>query len=662
MQIQSLIRQRLADALGTFSEDATDLAQMVRPTQDPKFGDFQANCAMSLGKRLGRPPREVAAEIVENLPVEDFCEPAEIAGPGFINLRLQDAWISKAASHMLADDRFGVEKAAAPQRFLLDYSSPNVAKPMHVGHIRSTVIGDSLARILRFLGHDTISDNHLGDWGTQFGMVIYGYRNFLDADAFNREPVSELLRIYQIVNALIDYHKAAGAIAEAGQRVLASEAELQTARKAAESATPQEVKKANKSVAAAERRGKTAIEEVRALEKRIRAVEENPELRRYSEQHPNIAVAVLEETAKLHAGDPDNLQLWKQLLPYCMDEINRVYARLEIAFDYTLGESFYHPMLPGIVERLRESGLAADSEGAVCVFLEGFDAPMIVQKQDGAFLYATTDLATLEYRRETFHPDEILYVVDFRQGDHFKKLFAAATQLGIADAKLVHVSFGTVLDQSGRPLKTRSGTLAGLLGLLDDAVARAYQVVCSSEQAEHLNPPLSDQEKREIAECVGIGAIKYADLAHHRTSDYKFSLEKMVSLDGNTAAYVQYAYARVQGILRGAETSEAAIRERVPQTGSGAISFAQPAERTLLLSLLQFEDVLQQVRDEYAPNLLVDFLYEIAKKLAVMYEQCPVLKAEDAATRESRLAIVTLAARTLRQGLALLGIGVVPRM
>ncbi len=635
---------------------------MVRPTQDPKFGDFQANCAMPLGKQLGKPPREVAAEIVAKLDVEDLCEPPSIAGPGFINLRLREDWIAAIASQTLSDDRCGVQPTADRKRFLLDYSSPNVAKPMHVGHIRSTVIGDSLTRILRFLGHETITDNHLGDWGTQFGMVIYGYRNFLNADAFQREPVPELLRIYQIVNALIDYRKALGSVGEAKRRAEAMEADIKEARAAAEAAAPAEAKKAHKAVAALERRSRAAAEEVEALQTKIRAVEDDPELRTLAEQHPQIAVAVLEETAKLHAGDEENLRLWKQLLPYCMDEINRVYERLDIRFDHTLGESFYHAMLPGVVEQLRARGLAAESEGAVCVFLEGFDAPMIVQKQDGAYLYATTDLATLEYRRETFRPDEILYVVDFRQGDHFKKLFAAAAQLGIADAKLVHVSFGTVLDQAGRPLKTRSGTLAGLVGLLDDAVARAYEVVCSSEQAERLNPPLSEQEKREIADCVGIGAIKYADLAHHRTSDYKFSLEKMVSLDGNTAAYVQYAYARVQGILRGAETSEAEICARAEKKKDRVMVAGQPAERSLLLSLLQFEEVLQQVREEYAPNLLVDFLYDIAKKLAVMYEQCPVLKAEDAETRASRLAIVTLAARILRQGLQLLGIGVVPRM
>lgn len=657
MQIERIIRQRLADALARISPGATEFAQLVRPTQDPGLGDFQINSAMPLGKQIGKPPREVAADIVEHLAADDFLEPAEIAGPGFINLRLRDDWIATAAARMLADDRFDIPEVDRPQRILLDYSSPNVAKPMHVGHIRSTVIGDALARILRFLGHHTITDNHLGDWGTQFGMVIYGYRNFLDSAAFQQEPVLELLRVYRIVNSLIEYHKAMEGIAEAEQKVAAAQLEVDAADQAVASAKPEDVKKARAALAAAQRRAKAVADSYAALRKRIAAVQEDDQLLREATAHREIASGVLEETAKLHAGDAENLRLWKELLPYCMDEINRVYERLNIQFDHTLGESFYHSMLPTVVARLREAGLAVESEGAICVFLEGFDAPMIVQKQDGAYLYATTDLATLDYRRRTFAPDEILYVVDFRQGDHFKKLFAAATQLGITDAKLVHVSFGTVLDESGRPLKTRSGTLAGLVSLLDDAVERAYGVVCSSEQAERLDPPLTEQEKREIAECVGIGAIKYADLAHHRTSDYKFSLEKMVSLDGNTAAYVQYAYARVQGILRGAGISEEAARR-----SAAAIRCGEPAERMLLLSLLQFEKVLHQIRDEYAPNVLVDFLYDIAKGLAGMYEQCPVLKAEDPAIRESRLAIVTLAARTLRQGLALLGIGVVPRM
>jgi arginyl-tRNA synthetase len=670
-----VLRQRLADALRTLSNAANsepqdgdkpavdpwgsldEWASMVRATVDIAHGDFQINCAMPMAKCFGGNPREIATNIIQALRVDDLCLAPEVAGPGFINLRLKENWIAASASEMLKDDRLGVAVTDNPRSIVIDFSSPNIAKPMHVGHIRSTVIGDAINKVIRFLGHHVQTDNHLGDWGTQFGMVIYGYRNFLDQAAFDTEPVPELLRIYRIVNGLIDHFKAIDSLPSIQQQCEAAMKELELANQHVATAATQDMKKAQKSQAAAARRLESAKATLESLERKIESSKFNTVLMELAQQHPNIATAVLDETAKLHAGDPDNLAIWHQLLPHCMDEVNRVYTRLNIKFDHILGESFYNPMLPGVVETLRSKGLASESEGAVCVFLDEFDAPMIVQKQDGAYLYSTTDLATLQYRKDKFAADEILYVVDFRQGDHFKKLFVVGAKLGLESIKLVHVSFGTVLDESGKPLKTRAGVLAGLVGLLDDAVARAYQVVCSSERSERLDPPLSEDEKKEIAEIVGIGAIKYADLAHHRTSDYKFSLEKMVSLDGNTSAYVQYAYARIQGILRSAGLSEKEIREK-----ADTIICGEPAERSLLTSLLRFEDVLVHVREEYAPNLLVDYLYEIAKGLAVMYEHCMVLKAEDPNIRDSRLAIVTLAGRTLRKGLELLGIGVIPRM
>lgn len=664
MQIQQVLRQRLASALQVLSSQHpqhesgfVDLADMVRATQDPTHGDFQINSAMSLAKRIGSNPREVAAQIIANLTVDDLCTEPQIAGPGFINLRLRDQWVANATQQMLVDDRLSVQLNAHPKTIVVDYSSPNVAKPLHVGHIRSTVIGDALAKVIRFLGHNVVTDNHLGDWGTQFGMVIYGYRNFLNAQAFETQPVAELLRIYRIVNGLVEYHKAVESLPSVRDVVDTCRRELQLATEATANADAKDAKKAKKQQSAAEKRLQSAEQSLASLEAKLADRQSDTEFMALVQQHATIASDVLDETAKLHEGDADNLALWQKLLPYCMDEVNRIYDRLNIRFDHILGESFYHPMLPGVVDTLRQAGLAQDSEGAVCVFLKEFDAPMIVQKQDGAFLYATTDLATLQYRQQHFKADEILYVVDFRQSDHFKKLFAVASLLGMDSMKMVHVNFGAVLDEAGRPLKTRSGTVAGLVTLLDDAVQRAFEVVCSVERAERLDPPLSEAEKQDISETVGIGAIKYADLAHHRTSDYKFSLDKMVALDGNTSAYVQYAYARIQGILRSAGLSEQQIMDR-----RNPIICGEKAERSLLISLLRFEEVLEMVRQEYAPNLLVDYLYEIARGLAVMYEQCMVLKAEDERLRDSRLAIVTLAARTLRKGLELLGIGVVPRM
>ncbi len=657
MQIKNLISQRLADAIAAVSPDHVELAAMVRPTQDKSLGDFQINTAMSLAKQLKCAPRQIAEQLVDVLSIADIAVSTEIAGPGFINLRLRDPWICEQASEMLASETLGITPTTSPARIVIDYSSPNVAKPMHVGHIRSCFIGDALARVMRYLGHHVTTDNHLGDWGTQFGMVIYGYRNFLKPDVFAETPVPELLRVYRIVNTLIEFRQAEESLPAAQTLLDNTQAEAKAAAQQLETAASNQVKKLKKAAAAADKRVQATANRLRGLHHKIETVQQDQALNQLAEQHPEIANAVLLETAKLHEGDPGNVDLWKQLLPYCMDEINRVYDRLKIEFDYVLGESFYHPMLPGVVQQLRDAGLAKDSEGAVCLFLPEFDSPMIVQKKDGAFLYATTDLATIAYRQETFHPDEILYVVDFRQSEHFQKLFAAAKLMGFTDLQLVHVSFGTVLDQTGKPLKTRSGTLAGLTSLLDDAVDRAFKVVCDPERTQKIEPPLGDEEKKQIAECVGVGAIKYADLAHHRTSDYKFSLDKMVSLDGNTSAYVQYSYARIQGILRSAGLSEEDIIDR-----RHTLVCPVAAERELLVSLLRLEEVLSQVREEYAPNLLVDYLYEIAKGFASMYEQCPVLKAEDDALRNSRLAIIALAGRVLRQGLALLGIGVVSRM
>lgn len=684
MQILDQLRQRFAAALAQLSppspssdeaplasqpppsdsfaaldaEKIASFASMVRPTTDSRHGDYQANCAMPLAKLLGMNPRAVAQAIVDHLKWDDLCTAPEIAGPGFINLRMLDSVLGESTKLLLQDPKLGIEAPPKPQTVIIDYSSPNVAKPMHVGHIRSTVIGDSIAKVLRFLGHRVITDNHLGDWGTQFGMVIYGFKHFGDEDAFKLAPVTELSRLYRHVNRLIEYHNAIGSREQTQRSLEEASSHLSTAQKAATALQDaKEKKQAEKALAAAQRKRDAAMESLEKLDATIASIQSDANLLAQAQAHPHIATAVLDETVKLHAGDPENLALWQRFLPFCKDEINRVYERLNVSFDHTLGESFYHPMLAGVVEKLRAEGLASDSEGAVCVFLPEFDAPMIVQKRDGAFLYATTDLATLVYRREEFSPDEILYVVDTRQSEHFEKLFAVARTMGFGSIHLQHVNFGTVLGDDGKPFKTRSGSSIGLEALLDDAVARAFSVVCDPERAAKMDPPLSESEMKEIADVVGHGAIKYADLAHHRTSDYKFDLEKMVSLDGNTSAYVQYAYARVQGILSKGKTDEEAIVAEVSQ-----VNLDHPAERALALQLLRFGESLELVRGDYAPNFLVDYLYETAKAYAVFNDGCPVLKAGDDATMKSRLALVAATGKVLRQGLDLLGIGVVPRM
>jgi arginyl-tRNA synthetase len=640
------------------AEDLQGYAAMLRPTADPRFGDYQANAAMSFAKAIGKSPREVATEIVRFLDVDDICETVEIAGPGFINLRLKSEFIAESVALALRDDRLGVPPATEPKTVLIDYSSPNVAKPMHVGHIRSTVIGDALARTFRFLGHRVITDNHLGDWGTQFGMVIYGFKHFGDESALQVSPVDELSRLYRLVNRLIEYHAAVATLDSSRLALIEAERVEQLAQSAVDSSSqPKDKKTLQKAHAASSRKLAAAGEQVAKLESIIESASQDSAIMSEASKHPDIATAVLIETAKLHEGDEENLALWHRFLPYCRDEIDRIYRRLDVCFDHTLGESYYHEMLGGVIDRLRSAGLASDSEGAVCVFLPEFDAPMIVQKKDGAYLYATTDLATLFYRRDEFSPDEILYVVDTRQSEHFEKLFAVAGKLGFENIRLVHVNFGTVLGADGKPFKTRSGSSVGLESMLDEAVARAMTVVCDPERSSRLEPPLDDAEKMHIATSVGIGAIKYADLSHHRTSDYKFDLEKMVSLDGNTSAYVQYAYARVRGILQKGNIDPDQIRQ-----AGFTPEITETAERSLALTLLRFGESLEQVRSDYAPNFLVDYLYDAAKAYAVFNESCPVLKADDEKTTRSRLVLVALTARVLREGLGLLGIGVVPRM
>jgi arginyl-tRNA synthetase len=578
MSILTEIQKRFRVALSSLVADPEPLLDMVRASQEPKFGDYQANFAMSLGKQLRRPPREIAAQVIGKLDVADICKKPEIAGPGFINLRVRDDVLTSKLSSAVGDARLGVEPVEKSRKFVIDFSAPNVAKPMHVGHIRSTVIGDSLCRVLRFLGHTVISDNHIGDWGTQFGMIIYGFRNFCDQEAYRRKPVEELARLYRHV-------------------------------------------------------------------------------RKLTEDQPELYEAVLAETAKLHAGDAENLKLWNEFLPHCNDEINRMYRRLGVTFDYTLGESFYEDKMPGLVEDLERRGLARESDGAMCIFIDGIDTPMIIRKKDGAFLYGTTDLATICYRMETWRPDAMLYVVDHRQSLHFKQLFAAARMLGYKNVELQHISFGTVLGDDGRPFKTRSGDTVGLEGLLDEAVRRALEIVSANDDAKPDGRELTDEQRKTVAERVGIAALKYADLSQNRTSDYVFSYDKMLAMSGNTATYMQYAYARVRSIFSRGNVDADALRR-----AGAAISLATPAERSLGLALARFAEALGATAADYRPNQLTAYLFELANCYSTFFEQCPVLKADTEALRNSRLLLCDLTARTIQKGLDLLGIEVVEKM
>ena len=657
MNILAELRQRFLEALDPLVDDPDRLLQMILPAQDPRFGDYQANCAMPLGKERGSSPREVAGEIIEGLQMEDLCEPVEIAGPGFINLRLRDDWLTDQVNQLIHDPRLGVEGTEQPTTVVIDYSSPNVAKPMHVGHIRSTVIGDTLARTLRFLGHQVIADNHLGDWGTQFGMIIYGYKHFVDAGQYEQDAVSELSRLYRLVNDLIEYHQAVADLPGREEEIREKEQRLlQHQQRAAEAAGDEQKKQASQL-----RRLQAQLDDARGTlaqqQKIIAAVSGDQALAATAADHEGIREAVLQETARLHEGDEENQQLWEQFLPSCRAEIEKIYKRLDIQFDVEYGESFYHSQLGQVVEDLLENSMAEVSEDAVCVFSDKYDTPMIIRKKDGAFLYATTDLATIQYRVATWQPDALLYVVDHRQGEHFEKLFDAARRWNCPDLDMRHISFGTVLGDDGRPFKTRSGDVVDLESLLDGAVARAREVVSESDESKPGGPELAEEERGHIANVVGHAAIKYADLAHNRTSDYVFSYDKMMALEGNTATYMQYSYSRVQSIFRRGEVDVDGLR-----SSFASILLQHPAERHLALGLLQFSEALDQVLEDYRPNQLTTYLFDVAKRFSTFFQECHVLRADDEAVRQSRLLLCDVTARVIRQGLELLGIGVVDRM
>jgi arginyl-tRNA synthetase len=518
------------------------------------------------------------------------------------------------------------------------------------------VIGDAICRTLRFLGHRVVSDNHVGDWGTQFGMVIYGYRNFLDEGAYGERPVQELSRLYKLVSRLVDYHDSRAGRAGYVERVAQRDAALERL-KAQPAGDPAAAKKQAAAVRKAEAQCAEAREELAALDAKIRAVDDDPQLAALAAAHPAIGEAVLTETARLHAGDVENRRLWEEVLPYCREDMQRIYRRLGVTFDQELGESFYHDQLPGTVADLERRGMARESEGATCVFLDGFDTPMIIRKKDGAFLYATTDLATIQYRAKTWNPDVVLYVVDHRQGEHFAKLFAAAKQWGYDKIDLRHISFGTVLGEDGRPYKTRSGDTVGLEGLLDEGVRKALEVVSTNDDRKPIGAEFSAEERQAIAQTVGIAALKYADLSQNRTSDYIFSYDKMLALDGNTAASMQYFYARVQGIFRKLDRDPAALR-----TSPGSIVFTHPTERALAIGLLRFPEALDESVEDFRPNLITAYLYELTRTFFAFYEACSVRDAETDAIRDSRLRLCDLAGRVIRQGLELLGIRVIDRM
>ncbi len=564
---QSLLAKRLSQALAKAA--LAEVGELTQAT-DPRFGDYQTNAALILGKQRGENPRAVAAKILAQLEVEDLCEPPAVAGAGFINFTLRARAVEAKTAELLSDERLGAPQAESRRRVVIDFGSPNVAKPMHVGHIRSTVLGDALARIAQFLGHEVIRDNHIGDWGTQFGMVIYGWKNLLNQEALRRDPLAEIVRVYKETNEL-----AAG--------------------------------------------------------------------------DPQVREACRQELVKLQAGDKENIDIWNECVAFSLQDFERVYQLLDIHYDIQCGESFYNDRLPGVVDRLLKAGIAEISEGAVVVFFpeipELADKPCIIKKRDGGFNYATTDLATIDYRVNELKADAIWYVVGAPQTLHFKQIFQIARRQGYT-VDLRHIPFGSILGEDRKLMKTRSGENVPLRQLLEEACRRARKIV------EEKNPGLSDTEKNDIAEKIGIGAVKYADLSQYRMTDYVFSWDKMLSLHGNTAPYLQNAYVRIRSIFRKAG-------ESLPEISQFVLD--HPAELTLAKRLCQFAEVVPQVLNDFRPNILASYLFELANSFHGFYEACPVLKAQEPA-RSSRLALCDLTAQVLRRGLDLLGIKVPEKM
>ena len=570
MSLLSTLTSRLAVALGAAGIDES--LAVVSPAADTRFGDYQTNAAMVAAKSLKKNPREVADSILSHLQVTDLCEAPTVAGAGFINFKILDSALSGAVNVVRNDPRLGLATVEDPKTIIIDFSSPNVAKPMHVGHIRSTILGDSLARIARHLGHHVVTDNHIGDWGTQFGKVIYGWKHLLDREALENAPISELVRLYREVNA----------------------------------------------------------------------AEEND---------PALKETVRHELVKLQQGDAENLEIWRQAVSLSWKEFERLYGLLDITFDERLGESFYNDALGPLVDRLLDQKIAEVSKGAVCIFFPELPAmeekPCLIRKSDGGFLYATTDLATLEYREKRWKPDAVWYVTGAPQQLHFEQVFAAARRMGVG-TDLRHIAFGSILGEDRKMMKTRSGENVELGGLLTEAFERALAVVTEK------NPDLPRGEQEEVARIIGLGAVKYADLMQHRLTDYVFSWDKMLSFQGNTAPYLQNAYVRIRSIFRKA-VAEGISVEVVP------ILIEDPAERALALQILRFGEVLHAVLDDQRPNLLCLYLYELADRFHRFYEACPILKSEGA-IRSSRLTIAGLTADVLQTGLGLLGIGVPERM
>lgn len=584
MTIPTLLSEQLKTSLAKVLGDTlpAGFEASVTASQDLRFGDYQSNAAMMLAKQAKMNPRALATQVAEALGKSEIAT-AEIAGPGFINFRVKPSYFAKRAQMMLGDERLGVAKTSQPKTLVIDFSAPNVAKPMHVGHIRSTIIGDTLGRLARFMGHTVITDNHIGDWGTQFGMILWGWKNLLKQEDLEKDPIEALLAVYKKVNAMC-------------------------------------------------------------------------------KEDPALLPVCKEELVKLQSGDKENLDIWKRCIAVTKTGLEKIYNQLDIHFDHWLGESAYNDALAPLVDDLLAKGIARVSDGAVCVFSDGFHKPQddpflvqkdgewvpvpaIIRKADGGFLYATTDLATLDYRTKHFQADSIWYVVGAPQEKHFKQIFDIERMRGVS-GDFRHVAFGSILGKDRRPFKTRSGDTVSLQDVIDEAIARATKVV------EEKSPDMPEDEKSHVAQIVGIGAIKFAELSQNRLSDYIFDWDKMLALTGDTAPYLQNSYVRVRSIFRKIDGEFKA---------PASLTLSEDAEIHLARLLVRYAEVVPSTLDDCKPNLLAAYLYELARAFHSFYEACPVLRSEGD-VRESRLALCELTARVLKQGMGLLGIEMPDRM
>lgn len=541
----------------------------VSVATNEKFGDFQTNFAMMNSKIIGKNPRAIAQEIVDNLEPNNVIDKLEIAGPGFINIFLKSEYLGELLKKS-RNEKYDFSFLNREGDVIIDFSSPNIAKRMHIGHLRSTIIGDSVARIYRYLGYHLVADNHIGDWGTQFGKLIIGYRRWLNQETYKENAIEELERVYV-------------------------------------------------------------------------------EFTKQSEEHPELEEEARLELKKLQDGDEENYALWKEFIKVSLDEYEKLYTRLDVHFDTYYGESFYHSMMQGVVDELVEKGLAVEDDGAKVVFFPEEDNlfPCIVQKKDGAFLYSTSDIATIKFRRENYNVNKLIYLTDERQQDHFKQFFKITEMLGW-DVEKYHIWFGIMRFADG-VFSTRKGNVIRLEQLLDEGKKRAYDIV------NEKNPDLSAEEKDQIAEVVGVGAIKYADLSQNRQSPIIFEWDKILSFEGNTAPYLQYSYARIQSILRKAAAEGKEIDY------SKEIKVENKQERALADHIATFPMVVLKAAESFKPNIIADYLFELSKKFNSFYNSCPILNQEDDILY-SRGLIAKVAGETIKEGLSLLGIKTLDRM